>query len=279
MAKSVLITGASSGIGRVTAELMAREGWQVAATSRDTGALHAWAGENRIAIFELDVTDEDSVAGVVAAVIDRFGGIDVLVNNAGYGVFGPIEGTTPEDVDLQFRTNVFGAIALIRYVMLVMRKRGSGTIINVSSIGGRTASPFASLYHATKFALKGFSESFRYEASLHGIRVKVVEPAHFKTGFIQRSLGVTRHSEYDPQFRNYMEWVYQEDRKAPGPELVARGILRAAEDRSLRLRCPVNGAMILALTKVLPDAVWRYLLGSGMTRRPKRSDGGDAAAG
>lgn len=273
MAKTVLITGASSGIGRVTAELMARRGWQVAATSRDPAALRAWATAPNLAAFQLDVTDEASIAAAVRAVVDRFGGIEVLVNNAGFGLFGPLEGATAEQVELQFRTNVFGAVALIRHVMPFMRARGAGTIINVSSIGGRVASPFASLYSATKFAIEGLSESFRYEASLHGIRVKLVEPAHFKTGFIGRSLLLAEHGEYGAQLRNYMEWVHLEDRKAPGPEPVAEAILRAAEDPSARLRYPVKGALILALANLLPDAIWRSLLGAGMTRRPKHSAG------
>jgi NAD(P)-dependent dehydrogenase (short-subunit alcohol dehydrogenase family) len=273
MAKTVLITGVSSGIGRVTAELMAQRGWQVAATSRDPAELQTWASAQNITLLPLDVTDERSIAAAVKATMERFGQIDVLVNNAGYGLFGPLEGATVEEIEFQFRTNVFGAIALIRHVMPVMRSHGSGTIINVSSIGGRTASPFASLYHASKFAIEGLSESFRYEASLHGIRVKLIEPAHFKTGFISRSLRLTAHSEYDTQFQNYMEWVYEEDRKAPGPKPVAETILRAAEDQSPKLRYPVKGAFILALNSLLPDAIWRSMLGAGMTRRPKSSVG------
>jgi len=179
--KKVLITGVSSGIGRLTAELMAQHGWQVAATSRDPLPLASWANQHNISVFPLDVTSEVSVAAAVPAVVESFGRIDVLVNNAGYGLFGPLEGATIEEVEIQFRTNLFGVIALIRHVMPIMRKQHSGTIINVSSIGGRTAAPFASLYHASKFAIEGFSESFRYEASLHGIRVKLVEPEHFKT--------------------------------------------------------------------------------------------------
>jgi NAD(P)-dependent dehydrogenase (short-subunit alcohol dehydrogenase family) len=271
MAKTVLITGASSGIGRVTAELMAQKGWQVAATSRAPAELQSWAGEHNVTVLPLDVTDEASVAAAVKATVERFGQIDVLVNNAGYGLFGPLEGATTEEVEQQFRTNLFGAIALIRHVMPLMRSRRSGTIINVSSVGGRTAAPFASLYHASKFAIEGLSESFRYEASLHGVRVKVVEPAHFKTGFISRSLRTSAHSEYEKQFQNYMEWVYEEDRKAPAPGPVAEAILRAAEDTSDRLRYPVKGRFILALTSILPDAVWRSLLAAGMTRRPKSS--------
>jgi NAD(P)-dependent dehydrogenase (short-subunit alcohol dehydrogenase family) len=269
MAKTVLITGASSGIGRMTAELMAQRGWRVAATARDPEPLAAWASGPDIAAFPLDVTSEESVEAAVAAVVQRFGGIDVLVNNAGYGTFGALEGATAEQVERQLRTNVFGAIALIRHVLPIMRAARAGTIVNVSSVGGRTAAPFASLYHASKFAIEGLSESLRYEASLHGIRVKLVEPAHFKTGFMSRSLVLTRHVAYDEHLDNYMGWVRKEDEKAPSPEPVAEAILAAAEDTSSRLRYPVHGAMILAMTRSLPDAFWRPLLAGGMTRRPK----------
>lgn len=271
MAKTVLITGASSGIGRATAELMALQGWQVAATARNPVEMQTWASARNITVLPLDVTDEASIEAAVSSTVERFGRIDVLVNNAGYGVFGPLEGATAKEVELQFRTNLFGVIALMQQVMPVMRRNRSGTIINVSSIGGRTAMPFASLYHASKFAIEGLSESFRYEASLHGIRVKVIQPAHFKTGFISRSLRVTAHSEYDTQFQNYMEWVNEEDRKAPGPKPVAEAILRAAEDSSPKLRYPVKGALMLALISLLPDAIWRSMVGAGMIRRPKKS--------
>jgi len=272
-ARTALITGASAGIGRLTAERMAERGWLVAATARDPATLHDLARAPNVVALRLDVTDEASIALAVQDVVARFGGIDVLVNNAGFGLFGPLEGTTAEQVELQLRTNVLGAVAVIRHVMPVMRGAGGGCIVNVSSIAGRTASPFASLYHASKFALEGLSESLRFEASLHGIRVKLVEPAHFKTGFIGRSLVLARHPAYDAQLDNYMAWVLAEDAKAPPPDAVASVILRAAEDRSPRLRYPVRGALILALTRFLPDALWRSLLGAGMTRRPKKAAG------
>ena len=139
-------------------------------------------------------------------------------------------------------------------------------IVNVSSIGGRTASPFAAGYHASKFALEGLSESLRYELSLHKIRVKLIEPSHFKTGFIERSLQCTEDPAYDAAFQNYMDWVRHEDAKAPDAMPVAEAILKAAEDTSGRLRYPVKGRLVLALVAVLPDALWRSLLGEGMTR-------------
>src|SRR5262245_34060147 len=272
MAKTVFITGVSSGIGRVTAELFGRRGWQVVGTARDTSTLGAWASANNVLVLPMDVTREQSIANAVNAAVVKYGTIDVLVNNAGYGSFGPLEGATEEEIELQFRTNVLGAISMIRHVMPMMRARRDGTIVNVGSVGGRTAAPFASLYHASKFAIEGLSESLRYEASLHGIRVKVVEPSHFKTGFIGRSLKKSAHPDYDAAFSNYMLWVLEEDRKAPSPEPVAEAIVKAAEDRSAKLRYPVKGAVILAMTRFLPDGFWRPLLAAGMTRRPKTAD-------
>jgi NAD(P)-dependent dehydrogenase (short-subunit alcohol dehydrogenase family) len=268
--KTVFITGASSGIGRLTAELFARKGWNVAATARKPESLTLFADLAHIVVFQLDVTDRESIARAFDEAVTRFGRIDVLVNNAGYGAFGPIEGTTPDEIERQFRTNVVGAIEVIRQVMPIMRRQNQGTIINVSSIGGRLAAPFASLYHASKFALEGFSESFRYEAAIHGIRVKLIEPAHFKTDFMTRSLQLAQHGNYEAQLSNYMQWVRLEDKKAPTAEPVAEAILRAAEDRSDKLRYPVKGGFILALTRILPDALWRSLMAAGLTRKPKQ---------
>lgn len=269
--KVVLITGASSGIGRLTAELFAHKGWQVAATARRLETLAQFATLPNAATFHLDVADWQSIASAVELSLARFGRIDVLVNNAGYGVFGPIEGTTTDEVERQFRTNITGAIEVIRQVMPIMRRQKQGTIIIVSSIGGRMASPFASLYHASKFALEGFAESFRYEAAIHGIRVKLIEPAHFKTDFMTRSLQLSRHPQYQAQFDNFMQWVRLEDSKAPTAEPVAEVIFRAAQDLSAKLRYPVKGGVILALTRILPDRVWRSLMAAGLTRQPKQS--------
>jgi NAD(P)-dependent dehydrogenase (short-subunit alcohol dehydrogenase family) len=273
--KTALVTGAAKGIGLAVAQHLARDGARVVLIDRDREALTAAADtveqiKTGAALpLPADVSDAAAIKAAVDTAVARFGGIDVLVNNAGYGTFGALEGATAEQVERQLRTNVFGAIALIRHVLPIMRAARAGTIVNVSSVGGRTAAPFASLYHASKFAIEGLSESLRYEASLHGIRVKLVEPAHFKTGFMSRSLVLTRHVAYDEHLDNYMGWVRKEDEKAPSPEPVAEAILAAAEDTSSRLRYPVHGAMILAMTRYLPDAFWRPLLAGGMTRRPK----------
>jgi NAD(P)-dependent dehydrogenase (short-subunit alcohol dehydrogenase family) len=263
--KTVLITGASGGIGRLTAERMLSAGWRVAVTTRDAASF----ADERVTVVEADLHDPASMHDAVAAVLERLGTIDVLVNNAGYGVFGPLEGTPREEIEAQFRVNVLAAIEMIRLVLPHMRARGEGTIINVSSVGGRTASPFGSLYHAAKFAIEGLSESLRYELAPHGIRVKLIEPGHFKTGFLSRSLRKSSHAAYDRFFDNYMKWVAREDEKAPSPEPVAEAILRAANDRSPRLRYPVHGALVMALVRLIPDRMWSSLMAEGMTRVPK----------
>jgi NAD(P)-dependent dehydrogenase (short-subunit alcohol dehydrogenase family) len=262
MAKVVLITGCSAGIGRLTAELFATRGWSVVATARRPEEISL----DNVTPLRLDVTDEASIASAVASTVDRFGGIDVLVNNAGYGLFGPLEGAGAGEFEAQIRTNLLGAVSVICHVLPVMRAHRSGVIVNVSSIAGRVATPFMSGYNASKFALEGLSESLRFELSLHSIRVKLVEPAHFKTGFVERSLKRTSHPAYDAPFENFMGWVRKEDAKAPDPAPVAEAIYRAANDTSHRLRYPVKGKLMLALVALFPDSVWRLLNEQGMKR-------------
>lgn len=185
------------------------------------------------------------------------------------GCFGPLEGAAAAEFEAQIRTNLLGPASVICHVLPVMRARRTRVIVNVSSMAGRVATPFMSSYNASKFALEGLSESLRYELSLHGIRVKLVEPAHFKTGFVERSLKLTSHAAYDAQFNNYMGWVRKEDAKAPEPTPVAEAIYRAANDTSHRLRYPVKGKLMLAVIALFPDSVWRLLNEQGM-KRPAR---------
>ena len=165
----VLITGCSTGIGRLTAELFAARGWRVAATARRPEEISL----DNVMPLRLDVTDEASIASAVASTVDRFGAIDVLVNNAGYGLFGPLEGAGAGEFEAQIRTNLLGAVSVMCHVLPVMRARRSGVIVNVSSLAGRVATPFMSGYNASKFALEGLSESLRFELSLHGIRREI----------------------------------------------------------------------------------------------------------
>jgi NAD(P)-dependent dehydrogenase (short-subunit alcohol dehydrogenase family) len=270
MARTVLVTGCSSGIGRLSARLFAARGWNVVATARHPATLADLAGD-RVLALPLDVIDEPSIAAAVAAAADRFGTIEVLVNNAGYGIFGPLEGITAGQLADQFKVNVLGTAAMIRHVLPVMRAHHSGTIINLSSIGGRIGTPYVSAYYATKFAVEGLSESLRFELKAHGIRVKLIEPAHFKTAFIGRSLQAwATHAAYEPQVSNMKGWVAYGEAKAPEADPVAEMIFKAATDGSDRLRYAVNGTLIRAIHTLLPDAIWRALAGAGMSRQPKR---------
>src|SRR2546427_6460931 len=188
MTKTVLITGCASGIGALAARLFADRGWNVVATARRRDAVPALTGTGVLALH-LDVTDETTIARAVAEATDRFGAIDVLVNNAGYGIFGPLEGISAGELRRIFDVNVLGMAAMIRHVLPGMRQRRSGTIVNVSSIGGRmVGSAFMSAYYATKFAVEGLSESLRFELQPHGVRGKLIEPGHFKTDFGERSV-------------------------------------------------------------------------------------------
>jgi NAD(P)-dependent dehydrogenase (short-subunit alcohol dehydrogenase family) len=259
MAKTVFITGASSGIGQATDKLFLARGWNVAATARDPLHLPTETTPRRI-VLRVDVNDESTIAAAVAAALQRFGSIDVLVNNAGYGIFGPLEAIPSAQLTLQLQTNVVGVAAVIRQVLPSMRQRRSGVIINVSSVAGRIAVPFQSAYHASKFALEGLSESLRFELEVHGIRVKIVEPAHFKTDFVSRSLQWVKHRAYEPYLSYVINHVSDTDRRAPSCEPVAEAIFRAAVDSSGRLRYPVKGNLFRLCHALVPDAIWQFVL-------------------
>jgi NAD(P)-dependent dehydrogenase (short-subunit alcohol dehydrogenase family) len=174
MAKTILITGASSGIGRATALYFAARGWNVAATMRDPLKADPMLKHPQISLFALDVTNEASIAQAITQTLNRYQKIDVLLNNAGYGLFGPIEAMESQKIQRQFSTNLFGLIGVTQQTLPVMRSAGEGLIINISSIIGRMALPYASSYIATKFAVEGLSESMRYELEPFHISVKII---------------------------------------------------------------------------------------------------------
>ena len=273
MAQTVLITGASSGIGRATAQYFARKGWNVSATARYPVSDSIWGQAGNMITPRLDVTDEASIASAIASTLERFGAIDVVVNNAGCGLFGPLEGVTAEQFEAVFRTNVFGTVNVMRKILPHMRERRSGTIVNVSSIAGRVGTPFLSPYHATKYAVEGFSESLRFELQEHNIRVKVIEPGHFKSDFLTRGLETSNHGAYEKQWSNMRGWIGKSVDRAKDPSIVAEGIFDAVNDTSDRLRYAVGGGGLLAMSKLLPEALWRWMVSIGMNRPPRGLQG------
>jgi NAD(P)-dependent dehydrogenase (short-subunit alcohol dehydrogenase family) len=242
MKNTVLITGASSGFGRAATKLFHTNGWNVIATMRSPEKETELAALDNVFISTLDVTDKLSIQNAVAAGIEKFGKIDVLVNNAGYGALGALEAATEEQVKQQFDVNLFGLIAVTKAVLPGMRQQRSGTIINVSSVGGRVTFPFSSLYHATKFAVEGLTESMQYELNPLGIRLKIVEPGGYKTEFSGRSMTLFSTDgldDYKPAFDKFTtmldNWPMSENIGE-----VADAIYEAATDGAEKLRYPVG---------------------------------------
>ena len=199
MKKTVLITGSSSGIGKAAAKYFIENGWNVAATMRKPEAEKDLQNSDNLRLIRLDVQDEASIAEAVRQTITAFGKIDVLVNNAGYGLIGVAEFINEADIRRQFDVNVFGLMAVTNAVLPHFRANKSGRIINVSSMGGRVTFPLFSYYHATKFAIEGYSESLNYELNPLGIDVKIIEPGGVKTDFGGRSLDMVKTDSPDYQ--------------------------------------------------------------------------------
>ena len=242
MKKTVLITGASSGFGREAVKLFAKKGWNVIASMRSPEKETELPAIDGVLVTRLDVTDKSSIQKTIEAGIGKFGAIDVLVNNAGYGAFGALEAAPEDVIRQQFEVNLFGLIEVTKAVLPGMRARKSGIIVNVSSIGGRLTFPFASLYHATKFAVEGLTESLQYELNPLGIRLKIVEPGGYKTDFASRSMalygadGLDGYQERFDQFiRLFGTWPMSENIGE-----VAAVIYEAVSDGTEKLRYPVG---------------------------------------
>ncbi|MGQ1784792.1 oxidoreductase [Saccharicrinis sp. GN24d3] len=182
MKKVVIITGASSGIGKATAMQLIQEGYTVYGAARRVEKMNelVWTGGKAVA---LDITNHNQVRAEIQKIIETEGRIDVLVNNAGYAVYGPIEEITYEKARQQFEVNLFGLAEVTKAVLPTMRSQGQGTIVNVSSVGGKVYTPLGAWYHATKHALEGWSDCLRLEVNQFGINVVIIEPGVINTGF------------------------------------------------------------------------------------------------
>lgn len=183
MKKVVIITGASRGFGELIAKKFQKEKFQVIATMRNVDSSPNLMKLDNVDIKKLDVTNKSDIKNVVDFTIKKYGRIDILINNAGYGAFGLLEEASEQEIRNQFDVNYFGLIDCIRGVLPQMRKQKDGVIINISSIAGRFGLPFTSLYNSSKFAVEGLTECLHYELSLFGIDIKTVAPGSFRTGF------------------------------------------------------------------------------------------------
>ncbi|MDP3859109.1 MAG: SDR family oxidoreductase [Stagnimonas sp.] len=266
MPQTVLITGSSTGIGAATAELFFQRGWNVVATQRSPRGLRQ---DPRWLELRLDVTEADSISSALAAAISHYGHLDAVVNNAGYGLVGSFESMSEEQIERQFATNVFGLMRVCRAALPHFRSlhdgRGGGVLINVASMGGRLTFPFYSVYHASKWAVEGFSESLAFEAETVGVQVKIVEPGAIKTDFYERSMDFVHDRSlvaYNAAVERGMKKMSKAGAKGAPASQVAEAIWNAATDGSKRLRYVVgsDAKSLLALRRLLGIDTLRGIL-------------------
>jgi short-subunit dehydrogenase len=264
-----LVTGASSGIGEATAGRLQEAGFATYAVARRVDRMSGLADAG-VETFAMDVTDDESMVAGVQRVVGEQGRIDVLVNNAGYGSYGSVEDVPIDEARRQFEVNLFGLARLVQLVVPHMREQKSGRILNLSSIGGKFYEPLGAWYHATKFAVEGFSDSLRLELAPFGIQVVIMEPGAIVTewntiardGLVEISRGGA-YEERSLRIHGTMErgdsgWA------ANSPEVVAKAILKAATTRHPRIRYPVGkgaGTLLLA-RRLMPDRMFDAMVNS-----------------
>ncbi len=252
--KIAVVTGSSSGIGFETSLLLAKKGFRTYATVRNLEKAKAIRdisekGELPIQVVELDVDNDKSVKDAIARINDESKRIDVLVNNAGYALVGALEDLSMDEIKAQFETNLFGAIRVMKAVLPTMRKQqGGGTIVNISSMGGRIAFPFDPAYHGTKFALEGVTESVHYETEPFGIKVVLIEPGIIGSNFLRNAklaqMAVEPSSPYAPMVQTLQKVAPSFYDQATPPEEVAKAILKVVTIDNPDLRYVVGNDAI-----------------------------------
>lgn len=266
--RTVFITGASSGIGLAAAKYFHSQGWNVVATMRHPEKRHTPLHDiGLLNLLHLDVTDEESIRNAVEQAVKKFQHIDVLVNNAGYPVYGPFETTSDEQIQRQYETNVFGLMAVTRAFLPIFRNQKKGTMINIASMGGRIGFPLYSVYNSTKWAVEGLSEALMYELKPLNIKVRLIEPGVIKTDFYDRSMDRAVTSNKSDAYTGIVERGKKTlgdypTRKGIDPEIVAREIFRAAVDTGWRLRYTVgpDAQQAQLIRRLLPESLFFRLL-------------------
>ncbi|MNJ39566.1 2-(R)-hydroxypropyl-CoM dehydrogenase [compost metagenome] len=244
--KTIFITGASTGLGKATAIHFAGQGWNVTATMRSPEKETELIKYNNVLVTRMDVQQPESIHRAISEAVERFGQIDVLINNAGYGAVGVFEAATEKQIHNQFDVNVFGLMRVTQALLPHFRANQKGMIVNISSQGGRITFPLTSLYHATKFAVEGFSESLSYELASQNIRVKLIEPGIVKTPWY--SSAERLHNELLSDYNDFTEsfnkgfekFIQKNAHLQATAEMVAQTIFRAVTDESNQLRYPAG---------------------------------------
>jgi NAD(P)-dependent dehydrogenase (short-subunit alcohol dehydrogenase family) len=241
--KVALVTGSSRGIGFVTSSILARNGFLTYASMRNLDKekeIRLVVDKEKIPLktIQLDVTDSNSVDNAIKSIMEQSGRIDVLVNNAGYGLVGAFEELSIEEIKQQYETNLFGVIRVTQAVLPIMRKQKSGIIVNMSSGAGRFGYPNGSAYVSTKFALEGLSESIAYEVEPFGIKIVLVEPGFVRTNFsnVVAKRSQTTNSQYSKMTEKMAASIDQMKLKSSPPELVANIVLEVVTSKNPNLR-------------------------------------------
>lgn len=272
--KVVLITGASSGIGKAAAMYLAKKDVIVYGTSRNP-KMDEEMDKLGIRMVKMDLTEDCSVKDAVKEVMDKEGQIDVLFNNAGAGISGSLEDTSIDEFKGLFETNVFGMVRVVNEVLPHMRKAGGGTIINSSSIGGIIGLPYQGVYSSTKFAIEGYSEALSKEVKSFGVKVCIVEPGDFKTGFTASRVfasAVNSSSDYYEDFLKTVSVFEHDEIKGCNPELIGRLIYKITISKRPKLRYVVgyfSQKLSVLLKRFLPGRIFEniiidYYMGKGI---------------
>ncbi|MFA4887915.1 MAG: SDR family oxidoreductase [Candidatus Nanoarchaeia archaeon] len=258
--KTILITGSSSGIGKVSVDYFSKRNWNVVATMRDPKKASKFNWPSNVFVLALDVTNLKSIQKAIKGAEKKFGNIDVLINNAGYGLFSPIECASEKQIKDQFETNVFGLVNVIKEVLPSMRERNKGVIINVSSILGRITVPGTGYYAGTKYALEAISEGLWYDLAKTRVKVKLIEPGAIKTQFASTKVIGEIPLEF---YKKMLEEMKNEKDFGGSTALdVAKVIYKAVTDKNKKLRYPAGkrSTTFLLLRKFLPDQVALYFI-------------------
>jgi NAD(P)-dependent dehydrogenase (short-subunit alcohol dehydrogenase family) len=271
--KVALVTGSSSGIGFETSLMLARAGFNTYASMRNlekSKNITEIAKKEKLPlqVVQLDVNNDGSVKDAIVNILKADQRIDVLINNAGYGLFGSVEDTSIEEIKAQFETNFFGVVRVTQQVLPFMRRQNSGTIVNVSSVGGRIGLPALSAYHSTKFALEGLSESIAFELEPFGIRVVIIEPGVIRTNILNSSSSAKKaldpkspYFSLSQKLNDNFKSMMESELSSP-PEEVAKVILQAVTSENPQLRYSVgdDAANLIYARKNMPDKEFRKMI-------------------
>lgn len=272
--KTILITGASTGMGKATAIYFAQQGWNVAATMREVSKEQTSDFEQypSIALFKLDVTDNESIKTAIADVLQKFSRIDVLYNNAGYALAGAFEATTDEQVRKQFETNLFGVMNVTRAILPHFRSQRSGIILNTTSSGGILTFPLYSVYNSTKWALEGFMEALQYELKEFNIVIKNIEPGTVKSEFVN-NIKFISNADYDNYAKKVQHNTLAGYKNAPTPDVVAKVVFKAATDNRQKLRYPATpqAKSAFRLRWLLPLKLFNKFVAGGVEKEVKKN--------